>query len=125
VEGVSFELLPGEIVGLVGESGCGKSVTSLSILGLHEQPAGRATGSIRLGEQELLGLPSTELRRVRGNRISMIFQDPLSSLNPYLRVEEQLDSSSVCLGRDRQGVGGHARQHDPARVHHEADAHLL
>jgi oligopeptide/dipeptide ABC transporter ATP-binding protein len=90
VEGVSFDLSPGEIVGLVGESGCGKSVTSLSILGLHEKPAGRATGSIRLGEQELLGLPSSELRRVRGNRISMIFQDPLSSLNPYLRVEEQL-----------------------------------
>jgi len=90
VEGVSFEVAPGEIVGLVGESGCGKSVTSLSILGLHEKPAGRASGSIRLGEQELLGLANAELRRVRGNRISMIFQDPLSSLNPYLRVEEQL-----------------------------------
>lgn len=90
VEGVSFDLMPGEVVGLVGESGCGKSVTSLSILGLHEKPAGRVTGSIRLGEQELIGLPSSELRRVRGNRISMIFQDPLSSLNPYLRIEEQL-----------------------------------
>ena len=90
VEGVSFDLAPGEIVGLVGESGCGKSVTSLSILGLHEKPAGRVTGSIRLGEQELVGLPNSELRRVRGNRVSMIFQDPLSSLNPYLRVEEQL-----------------------------------
>jgi oligopeptide transport system ATP-binding protein len=90
VEGVSFELLPGEVVGLVGESGCGKSVTSLSILGLHEKPAGRVSGSIRLGEQELLTLPREQLRRVRGNRISMIFQDPLTSLNPYLRVEEQL-----------------------------------
>ena len=90
VEGVSFDLAPGEIVGLVGESGCGKSVTSLSILGLHEKPAGRVTGSIRLGEQELVGLPNSELRRVRGNRVSMIFQDPLSSLNPYLRIEEQL-----------------------------------
>ena len=90
VEGVSFELLPGEILGLVGESGCGKSVTSLSILGLHEKPAGRVSGSIRLGQQELLTLPSDQLRQVRGNRISMIFQDPLTSLNPYLRVEEQL-----------------------------------
>jgi oligopeptide/dipeptide ABC transporter ATP-binding protein len=90
VERVSFDLMPGEVVGLVGESGCGKSVTSLSILGLHEKPAGRVTGSIRLGEQELVGMPSSELRRVRGNRISMIFQDPLSSLNPYLRIEEQL-----------------------------------
>jgi len=90
VDGVSFDLEPGEVVGLVGESGCGKSVTSLSILGLHEKPAGRVTGSIKLGEQELVGLPNDELRKIRGNRVSMIFQDPLSSLNPYLRVEEQL-----------------------------------
>jgi oligopeptide/dipeptide ABC transporter ATP-binding protein len=90
VEGVSFEVQPGEVVGLVGESGCGKSVTSLSILGLHEKPAGKVTGSVKLGEQELVGLPSSALRKIRGNRISMIFQDPLTSLNPYLRVEEQL-----------------------------------
>jgi oligopeptide/dipeptide ABC transporter ATP-binding protein len=90
VESVSFEVRPGEVVGLVGESGCGKSVTSLSILGLHEKPAGRVTGSVKLGEQELVGLPDAELRKIRGNRISMIFQDPLTSLNPYLRVEEQL-----------------------------------
>ena len=90
VEGVSFDLAPGEVVGLVGESGCGKSVTSLTILGLQEQPAGRVTGSIRLGQQELVGLPNSKLRHVRGNRISMIFQDPLTSLNPYLRIEEQL-----------------------------------
>jgi oligopeptide/dipeptide ABC transporter ATP-binding protein len=88
VENVSFDIRPGEVVGLVGESGCGKSVTSLAILGLLEKPAGRAAGSIRLGERELLGAPN--LRDIRGNRISMIFQDPLSSLNPYLRVEEQL-----------------------------------
>src|SRR6185436_177637 len=90
VDGVSFDLEPGEVVGLVGESGCGKSVTSLSILGLHEKPAGRMTGSIKLGEQELVGLSNTELCKIRGNRISMIFQDPQTSLNPYLRVEEQL-----------------------------------
>jgi oligopeptide/dipeptide ABC transporter ATP-binding protein len=90
VDGVSFDILPGEVVGLVGESGCGKSVTSLSILGLHEKPAGRVSGSIRLGEQELVGLPNAQLRRVRGNRVSMIFQDPQTALNPYLRIEEQL-----------------------------------
>jgi oligopeptide/dipeptide ABC transporter ATP-binding protein len=90
VDGVSFDLEPGEVVGLVGESGCGKSVTSLSILGLHEKPAGRVTGSIRLGAQELVGLSDAQLREIRGNRVSMIFQDPLSSLNPYLRIEEQL-----------------------------------
>jgi oligopeptide/dipeptide ABC transporter ATP-binding protein len=90
VEAVSFEVQPGEIVGLVGESGCGKSVTSLAVLGLLEKPAGRASGSIRLGERELIGLPESGLRKIRGNRVSMIFQDPLSSLNPYLRVEDQL-----------------------------------
>ncbi|HEY0468046.1 MAG TPA: ABC transporter ATP-binding protein, partial [Polyangiaceae bacterium] len=90
VDHVSFDIRPGEVVGLVGESGCGKSVTSLSILGLHEQPAGRVTGSIRLGEHELVGASPSALRAVRGNRVSMIFQDPLTSLNPYLRVEEQL-----------------------------------
>jgi oligopeptide/dipeptide ABC transporter ATP-binding protein len=90
VDHVSFDIRPGEVVGLVGESGCGKSVTSLSILGLHEQPAGRVTGSIRLGEHELVGASASALRAVRGNRVSMIFQDPLTSLNPYLRVEEQL-----------------------------------
>lgn len=90
VDGVSFEIQPGEVVGLVGESGCGKSVTSLSILGLHEKPAGQVQGSIKLGSRELVGLPNSELRQVRGNRISMIFQDPLTSLNPYLRIEEQL-----------------------------------
>jgi len=90
VDHVSFDVRPGEVVGLVGESGCGKSVTSLSILGLHERPAGRVTGSIRLAGRELVGASPAELREVRGNRVSMIFQDPLTSLNPYLRVEEQL-----------------------------------
>ena len=90
VEQVSFDVRPGEVVGLVGESGCGKSVTSLAILGLHEKPAGRVTGSIRLGEQELVGASNSDLRQVRGNRASMIFQDPLTSLNPYLRIEDQL-----------------------------------
>jgi len=90
VDQVSFDVRPGEVVGLVGESGCGKSVTSLSILGLHEKATGRVAGSIRLGERELLGASAPELRAVRGNRVSMIFQDPLTSLNPYLRVEEQL-----------------------------------
>jgi oligopeptide/dipeptide ABC transporter ATP-binding protein len=90
VDGVSFDLGPGEIVGLVGESGCGKSVTSMSVLGLHDPRTARLRGSIRLGAQELLGATHAELRKVRGNRVSMIFQDPLTSLNPYLRVEEQL-----------------------------------
>jgi len=90
VEGVSFDVRAGEVVGLVGESGCGKSVTSLALLGLQEKPAGQLQGSIRLAGRELVGLPESALRRVRGNRISMIFQDPQTSLNPYLRIEDQL-----------------------------------
>ncbi|MET0791557.1 MAG: ABC transporter ATP-binding protein [Polyangiaceae bacterium] len=106
VENVSFDIRPGEVVGLVGESGCGKSVTSLAILGLLEKPAGRATGSIRLAERELLG--KSDLRNIRGNRVSMIFQDPQTSLNPYLRVEEQL-GEVLELHRQLRGAPARAR----------------
>src|SRR5450631_79805 len=108
VEGVSFEVKPGEVVGLVGESGCGKSVTSLAILGLQEKPAGRLTGSIQLGESELVGMPESGLRKIRGNRISMIFQDPQTSLNPYLRIGEQL-GEVLELHRGLRGVAARAR----------------
>jgi oligopeptide/dipeptide ABC transporter ATP-binding protein len=91
VDGVSFEVGRGQIVGVVGESGCGKSVTALSIIGLLPRPRGRiAGGSVKLGGRELVGLPERELRAIRGARIAMIFQDPMSSLNPYLSVGEQL-----------------------------------
>ena len=91
VDGVTFQVDRGEIVGLVGESGCGKSVTNLSILGLLPRPQGRiAGGGVTFEGRELVGLPERELRKIRGNRIAMIFQDPMTSLNPYLRVEEQL-----------------------------------
>jgi oligopeptide/dipeptide ABC transporter ATP-binding protein len=108
VEQVSFDVKPGEVVGLVGESGCGKSVTSLAVLGLHEKPAGRVSGSIRLGEQELVGAPNDALRAVRGNRVSMIFQDPLTSLNPYLRIEEQL-GEVLTLHTELRGEAARAR----------------
>ncbi|HEX3851692.1 MAG TPA: ABC transporter ATP-binding protein [Polyangiaceae bacterium] len=108
VEGVSFDVKPGEVVGLVGESGCGKSVTSLAILGLQEKPAGRLTGSIRLGESELIGMPESELRKIRGNRISVIFQDPQTSLNPYLRIGEQL-GEVLELHRGMRGAAARAR----------------
>lgn len=108
VEGVSFDVRPGEVVGLVGESGCGKSVTSLAVLGLLEKPAGRMTGSIRLGDTELVGLPEPTLRRIRGNRVSMVFQDPQTSLNPYLRIEEQL-GEVLSLHLDLHGRAARAR----------------
>jgi peptide/nickel transport system ATP-binding protein len=90
VNGVSFDLAPGETLGIVGESGCGKSASSLAMVGLLGR-AGRVTGgSVRLEGRELLGLPESELRRVRGAQIGMVFQDPLTSLNPVLTIGRQL-----------------------------------
>ncbi|MFO7179476.1 MAG: ABC transporter ATP-binding protein [Pseudomonadota bacterium] len=106
VDGVSFSIGRGEIVGLVGESGSGKSVTSLATMGLLERPAGRITrGSIRFEGREIVRLPDRELQRLRGNRISMIFQDPLTSLNPYLTIEEQLgEVLELHRGLDRRAA---------------------
>ncbi len=91
VNGVSFSLERGEIVGLVGESGCGKSVTSLSIMGLFEDSAGFiAEGEILFDGEDLTKFSKKQLRDVRGKRISMIFQNPMSSLNPCMRIDDQL-----------------------------------
>ena len=91
VDGVSFGLAPGETIGLVGESGCGKSVTSLSILGLIPSPPGKIeSGRIRFNGQNLLDLDSESLRKIRGRHISMIFQEPMTSLNPVLPIGRQV-----------------------------------
>ena len=91
VNGVSFSLRSGETLGIVGESGCGKSVTCYSLLGLVPQPPGRIeSGDARFDGLDLLACSPAELRRIRGNRISMVFQNPMTSLNPYLRVATQL-----------------------------------
>jgi oligopeptide transport system ATP-binding protein len=91
VDSVSFELGAGEVLGIVGESGSGKSVTSLSLLGLMPRPqASHPRGAAFYRGRDLLRLSERELRAIRGNRISMIFQDPMSALNPYLTVERQL-----------------------------------
>ncbi len=90
VEGLSFTVAAGETLAIVGESGCGKSVTSMSILRLIPSPPGRIAGSIRFQGQELLDLPEAGMRRIRGNEIAMIFQEPMTSLNPVLTIGRQI-----------------------------------
>jgi oligopeptide/dipeptide ABC transporter ATP-binding protein len=90
VDGVSFGIGPAEAVGLVGESGCGKSVTALSIMRLISPPGRIAAGSILLEGRDLLALSEKEMRRVRGNKISIVFQEPLTSLNPVFTCGEQV-----------------------------------
>ncbi|MBI5296180.1 MAG: ABC transporter ATP-binding protein [Chloroflexi bacterium] len=90
VDGVSFDVYPGEVLGLVGESGCGKSVTSLSIMRLIAPPGKILEGEILLDGKNLLELPENEMIKVRGNRISMIFQQPQTALNPVFKVSDQI-----------------------------------
>lgn len=90
VDGVSFSIEKGRILGIVGESGCGKSVTSMSILQLLSSNARILGGSIKLDGKELIGLPEKEMCRIRGNDIAMIFQDPMTALNPTLTIGNQL-----------------------------------
>ncbi|KGE72295.1 peptide ABC transporter ATP-binding protein [Spirochaeta lutea] len=102
VDGVDFDLYPGETLGIVGESGSGKSVTNLSIMKLIPSPPGKIAGGQVLFEgKDLLTATDEELRKIRGNKISMIFQDPMTSLNPFLRISTQL----VETIRLHQGLG--------------------
>ena len=91
VDGISFDVAAGRTLAIVGESGCGKSVTALSIMGLVASPPGRIVGgSIRFEGLELVGLPKRQLQNLRGNGIAMIFQEPMTSLNPAFTVGEQI-----------------------------------
>ena len=91
VDDVSFSVRRGETLAIVGESGCGKSVTALSIMRLVPEPPGRIVGgSVVLEGTDLLGLDETAMRRIRGNRMSMIFQEPMTSLNPVMRIGDQI-----------------------------------
>ena len=113
VDGVSFAIAPGEVLGLVGESGCGKSMTGFSIIGLIDPPGRIVSGAVRFKGKDLVGATEEELRTLRGDRISMIFQDPMMTLNPVLRIDTQMIetiqahrdcSRSVALGLARNAL---------------------
>jgi peptide/nickel transport system ATP-binding protein len=109
VEGVSFDIGDGDCVGVVGESGSGKSVTALSMLRLHARRTARfASGSVRYDGRDLLCIPESDLRRIRGRDIAMVFQDPMSSLNPVLTICDQISVSlrlhRTCRAPTRAGV---------------------
>ena len=109
VEGLSFHIDAGETVAIVGESGCGKSVTSMSILRLVNTPPGKMAGQIMFNGRDLLKLPEAEMRKLRGNDISMIFQEPMTSLNPVLTVGRQIgEALELHQGMDRKAATARA-----------------
>ena len=104
VDGISFTLERGEILGLVGESGSGKSVTGFSLIGLLDAPGRIAGGSVLFRGQELVGLPQAEMRKLRGKRIAMIFQDPAATLNPVLTIGQQMAMAVQAHGGGGEGA---------------------
>ena len=122
VDGVSFHVIPGETLAVVGESGCGKSVTALSVLRLIPSPPGRiVSGAIRFAGRDLLTLSEAEMRDVRGNEISMIFQEPMTSLNPVLTIGHQIaETLTLHQGLDRRAAL--ARSVDMLRLVHIPEA---
>src|SRR5438309_7026250 len=110
VDGISFELKQGETLGIVGESGSGKSVANLSLMRLIPDPPGKiVSGSIMFDGRDVLDLTPREVRDIRGKRIAMIFQDPMTSLNPFMRVSRQLmEVTQLHLGHTREQARAHA-----------------
>jgi len=108
VDGLSFDVNAGETLAIVGESGCGKSVTSLSILRLLDEPPAKLAGSIMFGGRDLIALDEAAMRRLRGNEISMIFQEPMTSLNPLLTVGRQL-AEPITLHQGLSAAAARAR----------------
>src|SRR5215510_6764446 len=105
VDGVSFHVDEGETLAIVGESGCGKSVTSMSLMRLIAEPPGKIAGSVRFQGKDLLQLSEREMRAIRGNDVSMIFQEPMTSLNPVLTVGRQIgETLRMHQGLDRQAA---------------------
>jgi len=108
VQGISYGLDRGQTLGIVGESGSGKSVGTMALMRLIPVPPGRITGSIRFDGEEILALPARRLREIRGNAIAMIFQDPMTCLNPFLRVSTQL-VEAIELHTDLRGKAARHR----------------
>ena len=106
VDGVSYDIEAGETLGLVGESGCGKSVSALSIMGLIPWPPGRViNGEVLFDGEDLLKMKGSEMRAIRGNDIAMVFQEPMTSLNPVLTIGRQLtETMELHLNLDKQGA---------------------
>jgi oligopeptide transport system ATP-binding protein len=111
VRGISFGVSPGEVLGVVGESGCGKSATALSLMRLIDEAHGRISGQIMLGGRDLVTLREREMRQVRGRDIAMVFQDPMSSLNPALSIGTQLtETIRFHLGLNRAAARDRAAE---------------
>src|SRR3954451_13479787 len=104
VDGVSFSVGRGEVLGLVGESGSGKTVLGASILGLIDPPGRIVEGSVRLAGEELVGRPEGVLRHYRGRRIATVFQDPMMTLNPVLRIDTQMIEAITAHEKVGRGV---------------------
>ena len=117
VDGVSFHVDEGETLAIVGESGCGKSVTAMSLMRLIPEPPGKIAGSIRFQGRDLLQLSEREMRAIRGNDISMIFQEPMTSLNPVLtrRPPDRRDAAAASGPRQAGGRGARHRDADAGR----------
>lgn len=109
VDGISFDVAKGETLGIVGESGSGKSAVALSLMRLIQEPGKIAGGEVRFDGTDVLKLRSDEVRKVRGKRIAMIFQDPMTSLNPFLRISTQLmEVTKLHLGHTKERARDHA-----------------
>jgi oligopeptide/dipeptide ABC transporter ATP-binding protein len=109
VDGVSFDLRPGEVVAIVGESGSGKSVTAQTLIGLTRASNARIEGSVTMGGEDLLGAGDAEMRRLRGERIAMVFQDPMTSFNPVYRLGDQIVEAIRAHRPDTSKAQGRAR----------------
>ena len=117
VDGVDLRLNEGDTLGIAGESGCGKTVLALSIMRLIPRPPGRiVSGRILFEGTDLLALTDEEMRRIRGKRVSMIFQEPMTSLNPVFRIGDQIaEALELARGADGQGCPGPGRGDAPPR----------